>query len=96
MYLLPLTRGQVLELIEKRRNDLWATGKVTPEEVVKRIESTYNLADLAERPVLLDMILKTIPALPRELDKLNAYKLYSIYTEFWINREEKKGRTLIG
>lgn len=96
LYLLPLSRSQILELLKKREGDLQRTGKMTHQEVMTIIDTTYNLADLAERPVLLDMIVKTIPTLAHEVEHINAYRLYQVYTDFWINREESKGRRLIG
>jgi uncharacterized protein YjbI with pentapeptide repeats len=96
LYLLPLSHTQVLEFLEKRSDDLWSLGKVTCNELMTTIENTYNLEDLAERPVLLDLIIKTVPRLSTQLDHINAQRLYAIYTDFWIKREESKGRKLIG
>jgi hypothetical protein len=95
-YVLPLSRPQILEMLKKRSRELSKNGNMTYQQVMDIIENTYNLADLAERPVLLDMIIKTIPSLANEVGQINAAKLYEIYTNFWLKREELKGRTLIG
>jgi len=94
-YLLPLDRPKIIEMLNKRRNDLLSIGNGNIEEVITIIDNTYNLADLAERPVLLDIIIKTLPSLSNELERINTYKLYHIYTDYWIDREESKGRKLI-
>ena len=59
-----------------------------------QIQAIYNLADLARRPVLLDMIAQTLPQL-QPGQTLNAARLYQVYTDLWLEREQKKGRTLL-
>jgi formylglycine-generating enzyme required for sulfatase activity len=60
----------------------------------RQIETTYNLEELAQRPVLLDMMARSLPELePGEA--VNAAQLYQVYTDLWLEREEKKGRKLI-
>lgn len=61
----------------------------------KRIQRIYNLKDLAHRPLLLDMIIKTLPRLKAN-HKINAANLYNIFTRMWIDREEiDKARLLM-
>ena len=57
----------------------------------KKIQEIYNLKDLATRPLLLDMVVKTLPKL-KPGEEVNASKLYNVYTNIWIDREEDKGR----
>ncbi|HQR31974.1 MAG TPA: pentapeptide repeat-containing protein, partial [Blastocatellia bacterium] len=57
----------------------------------KKIQEIYNLKDLATRPLLLDMVVKTLPKL-KQGEEVNAAKLYNVYTNIWIDREESKGR----
>lgn len=53
------------------------------------IEKVYNLEDLSHRPVLLNMIVKTIPQLSNSKDMLiNSSALYSIYTNYWLERDD--------
>ncbi|HLK59109.1 MAG TPA: TIR domain-containing protein [Chthonomonadaceae bacterium] len=70
--------------------------KVRPgseEEDWAKIQTIYNLKDLAHRPLLLDMIVKTLPQL-KQGQAVDAARLYTIYTNFWIDREERKERFL--
>ncbi|MGH9801296.1 MAG: NACHT domain-containing protein, partial [Blastocatellia bacterium] len=57
----------------------------------QKIQQIYNLKDLATRPLLLDMVVKTLPKL-KPGEEVNAAKLYNVYTNIWIAREEDKGR----
>jgi WD40 repeat protein len=57
----------------------------------QKIQAIYNLKDLATRPLLLDMIVKSLPRLKAGLE-VNAANLYNVYTNIWIEREEGKGR----
>lgn len=57
------------------------------------ISNTYAFFEIATRPVLLDMIVKTLPEILKFNDKskIQPAKLYEIYTDRWIKREEEKG-----
>jgi uncharacterized protein YjbI with pentapeptide repeats len=57
----------------------------------RKIRDIYNLKDLATRPLLLDMIVKSLPKL-KTGEEVNAANLYNVYTNIWIEREEGKGR----
>src|SRR5262245_62073625 len=57
----------------------------------RKIQAIYNLKDLATRPLLLDMIVKSLPKL-KAGQEVNAANLYNVYTNIWIEREEGKGR----
>lgn len=60
------------------------------------LHSIHDLSDLAKRPVLLNVIIETIPKLVIEVGtKINAALLYEKYTGFWLDREDSKGKTLI-
>lgn len=59
----------------------------------QKIQNIYNLKELAQRPLLLDMIVKSLPKLEAG-QQINAASLYKIYTNIWIEREEAKGRIL--
>ena len=59
----------------------------------EQIRSIYDLLDLAHHPLLLDMIVRTLPRL-REGQSINAASLYTAYTNLWVDREEKKERIL--
>ncbi len=59
----------------------------------QKIQTIYNLKELAQRPLLLDMIVKSLPKLEAG-QQINAASLYTVYTNIWIEREEAKGRIL--
>ena len=50
----------------------------------EQIQRVYNLPDLARRPVLLDMIARTLPQL-KSGETLNAARLYQVYTDLWLD-----------
>jgi hypothetical protein len=56
-----------------------------------RIDSTYNLRELAKTPIFLSMISKTLDDIGRSADQ---GKLYEIYTDMWIENEEYRSRLL--
>ncbi len=51
-----------------------------------------NLHDLARRPLLLDMIIKTLPQLLAMDKAVNIVHLYDAYTHLWIEREDWHAR----
>lgn len=59
----------------------------------KKIQTIYNLKELAQRPMLLELIVKSLPSLAAG-QSINAASLYQVYTNIWIDREEQKGRLL--
>ena len=82
--LAPLTAGQIERLVRRRAND--------PERVLRLIRETYDLTRLASRPVLLDLILKTVPELDESEERLNAARLYQVYTDRWVSRDTWRAR----
>lgn len=55
-------------------------------EMIKRI---YNLADLVTRPVLLNIIVKTLPYIEKsQYESIIASDLYGVYVNFWIDRDD--------
>jgi formylglycine-generating enzyme required for sulfatase activity len=89
VYLLPFDREDIQAILRARfpTGDEW-------KRHWQQIESTYNLEELAQRPVLLDMITGSLPEL-RPGQAINAARLYEVYTDMWLVRDEEKGRTLI-
>jgi len=81
------TDDDIQAVLQKRFPERW-------EEHWGQIQRIYNLPDLARRPVLLDMIARTLPDL-KEGEAINAARLYQVYTDLWLEREIAKGRTLI-
>jgi transcriptional regulator with XRE-family HTH domain len=60
----------------------------------QKIETIYNLKDLAQRPLLLEMIVKSLPHL-KPGEQVNAANLYSVYTNLWVERDFRKGRVVL-
>jgi len=87
VYLEPFTDGDIQAVLQARFPERW-------EMHWKRIQQIYNLAELAQRPVLLDMIVRSLPQLERS-HVINAARLYEVYTDLWLARDEEIGRTLI-
>lgn len=56
---------------------------------IDTINTVYNLKDLAERPILLNVIAKTIPQLSTEKGKtINSSDLYKTYVDYWLKRDD--------
>jgi formylglycine-generating enzyme required for sulfatase activity len=87
VHLLPFDQEDIQAMLRARFPAEW-------ERHWQQIEGTYNLAELAQRPVLLDMIARSLPKLEPG-QAVNAARLYEAYTDLWLARDEEKGRTLI-
>jgi uncharacterized protein YjbI with pentapeptide repeats len=57
------------------------------DEILGIIKNTYNLEELSNRPLLLEMIVKTLPELKAQ-KQINAAELYKVYTNMWIKRDD--------
>jgi hypothetical protein len=95
----PLSDAQVTSFLGKRirlsETDEKAAAKKTTA-VVSMINRVYNLNELARRPILLEMISKTIGK-PGSKRVKTATDLYTLYTDAWLDIEAEKGefRTLL-
>lgn len=78
-YLNPFTFSQVESYVQK-------TTPKTAKTTLKKIRNTYNLVELSQRPLLLDMIVKSINKIRDQI--INIATLYEIFTEAWIHREQ--------
>ena len=76
-YLKSFETSQIDEYVMKVKGD---GGK----EALKRIRSIYNLMELSRRPMLLDMIVKSIHRLSEDT---NAAELYQVFTATWTHRD---------
>jgi hypothetical protein len=77
-YLRPFELPQIREYVERAR----------PKDAaacLKKIEGVYNLPELCQRPMLLQMIVKSIDRLGSR--EINPARLYEVFTEAWINRD---------
>ena len=95
-----LLRRKKFEIVELKEFD---TDKI--QELLSRrtdnwkyywdiISSTYELEDLAKRPLLLDMIIKTLPELIRSGRKIDSTELYEVYTRAWVMCEDERSTIL--
>jgi hypothetical protein len=73
---------QIEEYINKNTKDIIVTRKI-----LNIIRDTYNLRELSARPLLLEMIVKTLPIIQNQRE-MNASTLYKAYTSIWIGRED--------
>jgi formylglycine-generating enzyme required for sulfatase activity len=87
VHLLPFDDADIRAILRKRFPAEW-------KGFWHQIQETYNLEELAQRPVLLDMIACSLPDLEPG-QALNAAKLYEVYTNLWLKRDWEKGRHLI-
>jgi WD40 repeat protein len=83
IHLKEFSDSQVREYLEKAIGDDWKSAD-------KKIRSIYNLHDLSYRPVLLDMIVKTLPRIEKGAKEFNVVHLYEVYTQFWFDREDHR------
>lgn len=86
MYLLPFTDEQIEEYLIR-----WDCKN--GRHYYKIIKSIYNLGDLAKRPVLLNLLAKTVPqinntAVLEKTSQVDASSLYKIYINFWLARDD--------
>lgn len=64
-------------------------------EVVRFVESTYNLPELCSRPVLLSLVCEFHDQLPNLGEASSSSDLYEIYIDSWLHREFRNGRLAI-
>lgn len=94
----PMDEEQVLEFLSKRIALLENENRQDKlSGMVGEISQKYNLAELAERPILLEMIFETLDQEDGPLLVENAAELYTRYVNAWLQIEIDKGefRTLI-
>jgi uncharacterized protein YjbI with pentapeptide repeats len=95
LYLQPFDEEQVNLYLQKRVPLLKASGDEPIKDWMyyrQRIDEIHDLSDLARRPVLLEMIVKTLPVLVAQGDKVNRPNLYQRYLEGELERQIRKQR----
>lgn len=78
-YIRPFEVTQIEEYIHRCK------GKQS-HNALNRIRYTYNLMELSQRPMLLEMIVKSIDKLTST--EINPTTLYMVYTDAWIHRDQ--------
>ncbi len=92
----PLSRKRIEAFLDRYAGELEEVGS-SPEALMTFIAKTYDLWDLASRPLLLDMIVRSV--LMKDLDpsetevQYGASGLYEIYTGSALQVDLYKGRT---
>ncbi|MDF3005333.1 MAG: hypothetical protein K0S22_1805 [Oscillospiraceae bacterium] len=94
-----LNSEQVIDYVSKYEHKL-QEANISAGDFFSIIENTHDLSDLVKRPVLLNLIIETIPMFLKDKNTLeslniNSATLYEVYTRKWLDRENEKGKTLI-
>jgi hypothetical protein len=101
-------RRQILSYLRKHESNIMrqSKGQLDAESLLQRIDDVYDLEDLARRPMLLKMIVATLPTFrqmpdgsfevtfgrdPIHVEKITPSLLYHVYTEQELIREYQKG-----
>jgi uncharacterized protein YjbI with pentapeptide repeats len=93
--LMPWDEKQINEFLNKRI-PLVETAKETPEFYQRKIKDISDLSDLSKRPVLLEMIAKTLPQLVESGEQVDRPNLYEKYLKGEIVRQRNlKRRSLM-
>lgn len=79
VYLRPFTISQIEEYVKLTKPPI---AKVA----LRKIRSTYNLMELSQSPLLLEMVVKSIDKLNDT--EINPTTLYKVYTDAWIHRDQ--------
>ena len=87
IYLKEFDEDQIKEVLHKRVPENW-------ERYWQIIRDIYDLPNLAQRPVMLDMIITSLPDIEK-FRTINHAMLYKIYTDKWIEKDRTEERTLI-
>jgi len=75
-----LNPQQIEQFVRNRAGD-------EADAILQKIRTVHDLTDLSTRPVLLDMIVSTIPQLAASKRTLNSAALYDHYTDRWTSRD---------
>lgn len=80
LFVEPFTKEDINKYVQIRLKD-------DAEEFLNVIYDNSQLEDLASRPILLEMIIKTLPKMIESEVKLNLPNLYDQYTRIWLDRD---------
>ncbi|MEI8211546.1 MAG: sigma-70 family RNA polymerase sigma factor [Planctomycetota bacterium] len=78
-YLREFNFSQVEQYVERVK-------KSKAPDAIKKIKSIYNLEELCQRPMLLEMIVKSIGKI--DTKNISAAALYQVFTDAWIHRDK--------
>lgn len=81
---------------DKIEQFLWRkVGREVGKAYFLQMQETYNLMELAHRPVLLNMIVASWPKLITQKKEIRVADLYQVYTNLWLERDIQSNRTLL-
>jgi hypothetical protein len=90
LYLLPWGKQELIAYLGKRLPQGHAS-------VLEKIETIFNLEELAQTPIFLDMIVATLESIVASEKAINPSSLYDYYTQQWISTQEvRRGSVLSG
>lgn len=78
-YLLPFDTSQIEQYVSRAK-------PFEAAQAMRKIRETYNLMELSQRPMLLEMIVKSIDRLTAP--EINAATLYEVFTSAWVHRDK--------
>ncbi|MEU7141617.1 trypsin-like peptidase domain-containing protein [Nocardia sp. NPDC046473] len=86
---------RILELSkydESRLLDLMSRHSANYREQWLRMQTIYNLADLARTPILANIMVNSLEELfaMRSRDEVTSASLYDVYTKFWLDRDDDR------
>lgn len=79
VHIADLENDQILQYFKKTFKQRW-------NEFYKIYQQTYNLKDIANRPIMLELIVKSLPFLIEDKTPSKA-RLYQVYFDAWLERE---------
>jgi uncharacterized protein YjbI with pentapeptide repeats len=80
LFLNSFTEKNINEILQATFKDKWLEYK----EIIRK---TYDLYSLAEVPILLNMIVRTLPEMINRGLQINRPAIYEIFTEKWLQRD---------
>ena len=78
-YLKPFSISHIQKYINKVKPD-------NAKNIINTINKTYNLLELSQRPLLLEMLLKSIDKINE--GEITTASLYEVFTDAWVYREQ--------
>jgi hypothetical protein len=84
LYLAPLSLDQREDYLRRTQGADW-------ERAARTIDHIYDLQDLANRPILLNLITHLLPELRAEQGGIGQARLYEIAARSWLDRERWRG-----
>lgn len=88
IYLQEFDNEKIQEALQKRVGDNYL-------EYWELISNIYDLVNLAQRPIMLDMMAETLPEIKDQKEVVDPVLLYSIYTKKWITKDIESDRTIL-